>query len=301
MNKLELLRSFVRVTELSSFTQASEALSLPRSTVSEHVQALEELLGTRLLLRTTRKVQATPDGEVLYERSKDMLAEMDELEGLFRSDVALGGRLRVDMPTAVAHNIVLPRLSDFLAEHPGLDLELSSSDRRVDLVREGFDCVLRVGELPDTTLVARNLGDLPMVNCVGVEYARRHGTPRTLEDLRQHRMIHYVMAFGSPHATFEYQDPEDGKTHSLPMARSVAVNNIQAFEAACLGNLGIIQSPRMGLRKHLIAGHLIEILPDHRPAPMKISLLYAHRRHLPERCKVFMDWLQELIAEHNIV
>ncbi|KFE54465.1 LysR substrate-binding domain-containing protein [Pseudomonas syringae] len=299
MNKLELLRSFVRVTELSSFTQASEALGLPRSTVSEQVQALEELLGTRLLLRTTRKVQATPDGEVLYERSKDMLAQMDELEGLFRSDATLSGRLRVDMPTAVAHNIVLPRLSDFLAEHPGLDLEISSSDRRVDLVREGFDCVLRVGELPDTTLVARNLGELAMVNCVGAGYARRHGTPHTLEDLRQHRMIHYVLAFGSPHATFEYQ--EDGKTHNLPMARSVAVNNIQAFEAACLGDLGIIQSPRMGLRKHLMAGQLIEILPDYRPAPMKISLLYAHRRHLPERCKVFMDWLQGLIAEHNIV
>lgn len=299
MNKLELLRSFVRVTELSSFTQASEALGLPRSTVSEQVQALEELLGTRLLLRTTRKVQATPDGEVLYERSKDMLAQMDELEGLFRSDATLSGRLRVDMPTAVAHNIVLPRLSEFLAEHPGLDLEISSSDRRVDLVREGFDCVLRVGELPDTTLVARPLGELAMVNCVGAGYARRHGTPHTLDDLRKHRMIHYVLAFGSPHATFEYQ--QDGKTYSLPIARSVAVNNIQAFEAACLGDLGIIQSPRMGLRKQLLTGELIEILPDYRPAPMKISLLYAHRRHLPERCKVFMDWLQGLIAEHNVV
>lgn len=299
MNKLELLRSFVRVTELSSFTQASEALSLPRSTVSEHVQALEELLGTRLLLRTTRKVQATPDGEVLYERSKDMLAQMDELEGLFRSDATLSGRLRVDMPTAVAHNIVLPRLSEFLSEHPGIDLEISSSDRRVDLVREGFDCVLRIGDLSDTTLVARNLGDFDMVNCVGAGYARRNGTPQNLADLQHHQLVHYVMGFGSNTALFEYQ--EDGKTRTLPMSRSVAVNNVQAYEAACIGNLGIIQSPRMGMKKHLIAGDLIEILPQYRPAPMKISLLYAHRRHLPERCKVFMDWLQGLIAEHNIV
>jgi DNA-binding transcriptional LysR family regulator len=299
MNKLELLRSFVRVTELSSFTQASEALSLPRSTVSEHVQALEELLGTRLLLRTTRKVQATPDGEVLYERSKDMLAQMDELEGLFRSDATLSGRLRVDMPTAMAHNIVLPRLSEFLSEHPGIDLEISSSDRRVDLVREGFDCVLRIGDLSDTTLVARSLGDFDMVNCVGAGYARRNGTPQNLADLQHHQLVHYVMGFGSSTALFEYQ--EDGKTRTLPMPRSVAVNNVQAYEAACIGNLGIIQSPRMGMKKHLIAGDLIEILPQYRPAPMKISLLYAHRRHLPERCKVFMDWLQGLIAEHNIV
>lgn len=298
MNKLELLRSFVRVTELSSFTQASEALGLPRSTVSEQVQALEELLGTRLLLRTTRKVQATPDGLVLYERSKDMLAQMDELEGLFRSDAMLSGRLRVDMPTAMAHNIVLPRLSEFLAEHPGIDLEISSSDRRVDLIRDGFDCVLRVGELPDTTLVARHLGDFQMVNCVGAGYAQRHGVPKTLADLQDHRMIHYVMAFGSSHAQFEYE--ENQKTRTVQMPRSIAVNNVQAYEAACLGNLGITQSPRMGMRKHLLNGDLIEVLADYRPAPMKISLLYAHRRHLPERCKVFMDWLQELIAEHNI-
>jgi DNA-binding transcriptional LysR family regulator len=297
MNKLELLRSFVRVTELSSFTQASEALSLPRSTVSEHVQALEELLGTRLLLRTTRKVQATPDGAVLYERSKDMLAQMDELEGLFRSDAMLSGRLRVDMPTAMAHNIVLPRLSEFLTEHPGIDLEISSTDRRVDLIREGFDCVLRVGDLPDTTLVARHLGDLAMVNCVGAGYAAEHGVPQTLADLQQHRMIHYVMSFGANTAFFEYQ--EQGKSRTVAMPRSITVNNVQAYEAACLGNLGIIQSPRMGMRKHLLSGNLVEILPDHRPLPMKISLLYAHRRHLPERCRVFMDWLQKLIAEHN--
>jgi DNA-binding transcriptional LysR family regulator len=297
MNKLELLRSFVRVTELSSFTQASEALGLPRSTVSEQVQALEELLGTRLLLRTTRKVQATPDGAVLYERSKDMLAQMDELEGLFRSDAMLSGRLRVDMPTAVAHNIVMPRLSEFLAEHPGIDLEISSTDRRVDLVREGFDCVLRVGELPDTTLVARSLGELPMVNCVGAGYARKQGVPKCLADLQQHRIIHYVTALGANTAYFEYH--EQDKTHTVGMPRSVAVNNIQAYEAACLGNLGIVQSPRMGLRKHLLSGDLVEILPEFRPQPMKISLLYAHRRHLPERCRVFMDWLQNLIAEHN--
>lgn len=297
MNKLELLRTFVRVTELSSFTQASEALGLPRSTVSEQVQALEELLGTRLLLRTTRKVQATPDGAVLYERSKDMLAQMDELEGLFRSDSTLSGRLRVDMPTAVAHNIVLPRLGEFLAEHPGIDLEISSTDRRVDLVREGFDCVLRVGDLPDTSLVARNLGDLSMVNCVGAGYAREYGVPKTLDDLQHHRLIHYVTAFGANTAYFEYQD--EGKTRTLSMPRSVTVNNVQAYEAACLGNLGIVQSPRMGMRKHLVSGNLVEILADYRPLPMKISLLYAHRRHLPERCRVFMDWLQSLYAEHN--
>ena len=142
MNKLELLRTFVRVSEMSSFTLAGESLGLPRSTVSDHVQALETLLGTRLLQRTTRKVQATQDGIVLYERSKDLLSHMDEIEGLFRQDAAaLTGRIRIDMPNILARRVVMPRLPEFMAQHPHLELEISSTDRRVDLLGEGFDCV----------------------------------------------------------------------------------------------------------------------------------------------------------------
>ena len=298
MNKLELLRSFVRVTELSSFSLASEALGLPRSTVSGHIQSLESLLGARLLQRTTRKVQATPDGMVLYERSKDMLAQMDELEGLFRHDDAvLSGRLRVDMPTAMARNIVMPNLGEFLARHPRIDLEISSTDRRVDLIREGFDCVLRVGELPDTSLVARNLGELPMANCVSAGYAAQWGVPKTLEDLPQHRLIHYVLAFGSGGPLFEYD--LDGRMQTVAMPCSVTVNNVEAYQAACLGHLGIVQAPLLGMRKFLADGTLIEVLPQFRPAPMRVSLLYPHRRYLPERCRVFMDWLQALLEAHN--
>lgn len=298
MNKLELLRSFVRVTELSSFSLASEALGLPRSTVSGHIQSLEALLGARLLQRTTRKVQATPDGQVLYERSKDMLAQMDDLEGLFRKDDAvLSGQLRVDMPTAVARNIVMPNLGEFLARHPQINLEISSTDRRVDLIREGFDCVLRVGELPDTSLVARNLGDLTMANCVSAGYAARWGIPRDLPDLQQHRLIHYVLAFGSGVPAFEYV--RDGQSQMEVMPCSVTVNNVEAYQAACLGHLGIIQAPLMGVRKLLAEGVLIEVLAQLRPAPMRISLIYPHRRHLPERCRVFMDWLQVQLEAHN--
>lgn len=159
MNKLELLRTFVRVSELSSFTLAAESLGLPRSSVSEQVQALEALLGARLFNRTTRRVQATQDGLQLYERSKDLLARMDELEGLFRTDAAaLSGRLRIDLPTLVARRIILPNLPQFVDCHPGLPLEVSCTDRQVDLLREGFDCVLRIGTLSDLNLVARTLG-----------------------------------------------------------------------------------------------------------------------------------------------
>ena len=146
MNKLEAMQIFVRVAELSSFTQAADSLGLPKASISVAVKQTEAWLGARLLHRTTRKVQMTQDGQAFYERCKDVLADMDELQSMFqRGEEALGGRLRVDMPSGVARYQVLPRLDEFLQRHPRLELELSSTDRKVDIVREGFDCVLRVG------------------------------------------------------------------------------------------------------------------------------------------------------------
>lgn len=298
MNTLELLRTFVRVSELASFTQAADSLGLPRSSVSQQVQSLETLLGTRLLHRTTRKVQPTQDGLVLYERSKDILANMDELENLFRQDGAqLSGRLRIDMPTAIARRLVTPRLGEFTAQHPAIELEISSSDRRVDLVREGFDCVLRVGVVNEPNLIVRPLGQLPMVNCASNAYLAQYGTPQSLADLAQHRLIHYVPVLGSRSDGFEYLDGDT--LRQLPMAGSVTVNNIDAYEGACLGGLGIIQAPLIGVSELLASGQLHSLLSDCLPPPMPISLLYAQRRHQPRRVRAFMQWLEELLAEHT--
>ncbi|EZP31609.1 LysR family transcriptional regulator [Pseudomonas sp. RIT288] len=294
MNKLELLRTFVRVSELSSFTLAGENLGLPRSTVSEHVQALEALLGTRLLQRTTRKVQATQDGLVLYERSKDLLSHMDEIEGLFRQDEAsLTGRIRVDMPNILARRVVMPRLPQFMDRHPNLELEISSTDRRVDLLSEGFDCVLRVGAQPDQSVVARHLCDLPMINCASPAYLERHGVPQTLEDLVQHRLVHYVGVLGSRSEGFVYE--EAGQIRRVPMAGSVTVNSTDAYESACLGGFGIVQVPNTGLRSYLQTGELVTVLPQYNAPAMAVSLLYARQRHLPLRVRVFMEWLGDVI------
>ncbi|WLH34360.1 LysR family transcriptional regulator [Pseudomonas sp. FP2196] len=294
MNKLELLRTFVRVSELSSFTLAGENLGLPRSTVSEHVQALEALLGTRLLQRTTRKVQATQDGLVLYERSKDLLSHMDEIEGLFRQDEAsLTGRIRIDMPNILARRVVMPRLPQFMDRHPNLELEISSTDRRVDLLSEGFDCVLRVGAQPDQSVVARHLCDLPMINCASPAYLERYGVPQTLADLAQHRLVHYVGVLGSRSEGFVYE--EEGQIRRVPMAGSVTVNSTDAYESACLGGFGMVQVPNTGLRSHLQTGELVAVLPQYNAPAMAVSLLYARQRHLPLRVRAFMDWLGEVI------
>ena len=299
MNSIEAMQIYVRVAELASFTQTAEAMRLPKASISTAVQQLESELGTRLLHRTTRRVQMTQDGQVFYERCKDLLADMEELHSLFRNEqAALQGRLRVDMPSAVARDVVLPRLPEFLQAHPALQLELSSTDRRVDLVREGFDCVLRVGALGDSSHIARPLGHYRMVNCASPDYVSRFGSPRHLDELAGHRLIHYVSNLGARDSGFEYMDPDDaGKVKFLPMQGALTVNNSDAYYGACLAGLGIIQVPEAGVRPALDSGQLVEVMPRYRAAPMPVSLIYANRRHQPRRVQVFVNWLEEIMRQ----
>jgi len=299
MNPLDAMRIFVRVADLESFTQAAQSMGQPKASASTAVRQLESLLGTRLLHRTTRKVQLTQDGQVFYERSKDVLADFDEVQTLFRNDAAsLRGRLRVDMPLAVARDVVLPKLPEFLRTHPDLEVELSSTDRLVDLVREGFDCVLRVGKLSDSSLIARPLGHYRLINCASPDYLARHGTPSTLADLAAHQLVHYAPTLGARSAGFEYVDPADpARACSLPMAGALTVNNSLSYTAACLAGQGIIQSPETGVRAYLESGELVAILGDFRPAPLPVALIYPNRRQLPRRVQVFMTWLEALMHE----
>lgn len=294
MNTLEAMQVFLRVAEHASFTRAAEDLGLLKATVSVAVRDLENSLGTRLLHRTTRKVQLTLDGQVYYERCKKLLSEVDDLQALFqRSGESLRGRLRVDMPSGIARLYVIPRLPQFLQAHPQIEFELSSTDRLVDPIQEGFDCVMRAGAPRDSQLIARPLGRLILINCASVDYLRRRGIPQTLADLAQHDLIHYVSTLGAKSEGFEY--PESGGYRSLPMSGPVVVNNSDAYNAACLAGLGLIQAPEIGVREHLARGVLVEVLPQHRPEPMSLSLLYAHRRNLPKRVRAFMDWVTEIL------
>ena len=298
MNQVEAMQIFVRVAELSSFTAAAGQLGMAKASASSAVQLLEDLLGTRLLHRTTRRVQMTQDGQVFYERTKDVLADLDELQTLFRLESAgLCGRLRVDMPLAVARDLVLPHLPEFFALHPALELELSSTDRRVDIVREGFDCVLRVGALGDSSLIARPLGVYRQINCASPTYLTRHGVPHSIIDLASHRLVHYVGTLGARSIGFEYVDGFTNKTCWLDMPGAVTVNNSDSYQGACLAGLGIIQVPEIGVRQLLQAGQLVEVLPAFCAPPMPVSLVYAHRRHVPRRVQAFMNWLSELMQQ----
>ena len=301
MNELDTIRIFLKVAELDSFSGAARRLGLPNATVSSAVRQLEASLGTRLLQRTTRRVQLTQEGEAYYARSRELVADFDALRAMFRSGAdVLTGRLRIDMSVAMAARIVLPRLGGFMALHPQLLVDLGTADRRVDVIREGYDVVLRAGPLQDSSLVARQLGSYRLVNCASPAYLREYGTPRTLDDLGQHRVVHYDAQLGGSAPGWEWFDAESGQTRTAPVGASLTVNGTVAYELACVAGLGMIQAPEAGLRERLREGSLVEVLPPYRPAPMPVSFVYPTRRHVPARSLAFMDWAQTVLAPYLV-
>ncbi|MGG5836692.1 LysR family transcriptional regulator [Huaxiibacter chinensis] len=297
MDKIHAMQLFIRVAELESFSRAADTLGLPKGSVSRQIQALENLLGTQLLHRTTRRVSLTQDGMVYYERARDLLANLDELDGLFQHDPAsISGRLRVDMPVAVARNLIIPKLPAFLQQYPGIELELSSSDRLVDVVREGFDCVVRVGTLKDSGLIARSLGKLSIINCASPDYLTRFGYPQNLDDLASHAVIHYSVNLGTRPQGFAFFNGDT--THWIKTGGILTVNSTETYQAACIAGLGIIQVPRVGVRDALRAKKLVEILPQYRAEAMPVSLIYPHRRNLSRRVHLFMAWLTDLMKTY---
>jgi len=296
MDRIDLLQVFVRVAETGSFTRAADRLGLPRASVSTAVQQLETRLGSRLLHRTTRRVGLTPDGEVMLERARALVADMEDMEQQFlpaRGQVS--GRLKVDVPSRIARRLIAPALPDFFALHPAIELELGSSDRAVDLVLEGIDCALRVGPLANSSLVARPLGHFTLINCASPAYLQRHGTPRTPADLPEHVAVNYASPTSGRAAPWEWL--RDGETSTLRMRSQVAANNAETYIACALAGLGLIQIPAYDVREHLASGELVEVLPDARAEPLPVQLVYPHRRNLSRRMQAFAGWLETVLAD----
>lgn len=294
MDRIDLFRTFTRVVECASFTRAADTLGLPRSSVSAAVIDLEARVGARLLHRTTRKVSPTQDGAAFYERCLRLIADVEETEGLFRqTSVGPSGRLRIDVPGRIGRLIIAPALPQFLALYPQLDIELRVTDRTVNLVEESVDCVLRVGLLSDSALVARKIGDLPLINVASPGYLIHHGTPTTPADLGAHVAVHY--ASPSTGRVEDWEWIERGEVRTLLMRGRVTVNSAEAYIACCLAGLGLIQIPAYDVKHHLNAGELTEVMPDHCAAPLPMTLLYPHRQHPSRRLQVFADWLDELL------
>jgi len=299
MDRFDQYRVFARVAEMGSFIQAAHALELPRATVSAAVQQLENQLGARLLHRTTRRVSLTSDGAQLLERIRPLLVEAEDIDQLFRSGSQQAvGRLRVDMPSRIARRLVVPALPGLLRRHPRLQLSLGSSDRAIDLVREGVDCAVRIGTLHDSSLVVRPLGGIALVNCASPAYLQEYGVPAHPDSLPgRHRVVGYAAAMTGRELPWEYVDP-DGREHTVSLPSQVTVNNAESYVACCQAGLGLIQIPRFDVQHLLDRGALVEVMPLHRAGAMPVALLCPHRRQRPRRLTAFMEWFEALMRPH---
>lgn len=290
---LDSLRIFVKVAELGSFTRGAEQLRMPKSRASLRIRSLEEELGSRLLQRTTRSVRLTSEGERFLARARRLVGDADELESMFQERSTLRGKVRLDLPIGFARDVIVPRVPELLALHPELELLLSTTDQRVHVVREGFDCVLRVGKLADSALVAKRLGALRMANYASPEYLSRYGVPATLADLDRHYVVHYSLSLDEE-PTFEY--PDGASYRERPVRALITVNGTDAYGAACAAGLGIIQAPAFWREEAVERGELVEILPDFPCAPLPVSLVLPHGKSVPKRVRAVMSWLAHSIA-----
>ncbi|MGF6775544.1 LysR family transcriptional regulator [Paraburkholderia sp. GAS334] len=296
MDRFQSMQVFTRIVELSSFTRAADALGLPRATVTHTIKQLEARLGVRLLQRTTRSVSATLDGDAYYRRCVRLLADLEETESVFtEASVKPKGKLRVDMQATLAHEIVLPELAAFCELYPELDLDIGFGDRTVDMVREGFDCVLRAGTPKDSTMVARRLAAMEQVTCASSAYLDRHGEPKTLDDLANHWAVNYTLA--STGRAWPLEFIVDGTRREVEMKGRISVSNADAYFSCCVVGMGLVQVPRYHAMRAIANGTVREVLRNYVLPTMPVSAMYPHHRQLSPRVRVFVDWLAGLFGQ----
>jgi len=297
MNKLQAMEVFVQVVDAGGFTRASETLQLPKATVSTLVAGLESALSVKLLHRTTRHVSVTADGAAYYERCLRILADVkDAEESLSRTRLSPSGRLRVDAPTGLANEILVPALPSFFEQYPDIQLELGCSDRPVDLIEEGVDCAVRGGQLADSTLIARRVGVLNFVTCAAPSYLARFGTPAHPRDLERHRCVNYFSSKTGKIYNWDYS--RDGERIEMALPGVVALNDSNAYLQAGLAGLGIIMMTDVQLGSHGADGRLVRVLQDWVTDPLPIHVVYPQNRHLSAKVRVFVEWVADLMASH---
>jgi LysR family transcriptional regulator for bpeEF and oprC len=296
MDRLQAMEVFTRVVEMSSFSRAADALALSRTSATTIIQNLEAHLHVRLLQRTTRKLKLTPEGAEYYERCVRILAEIAETEvALTSSGKGPRGKLRIDMPGVFGKWIVTPRLHTFQQRYPDLELMVGHGDKMVDMIQDGVDCVIRAGELEDSSLIARKLTDMHMLTVASPGYLAQHGLPRSLADLDHHSAIHYISnRTGRP---IDLNFIVDGTPTEVRMQGKIGFNDAEAYVTYGLSGMGILQPPRFMVLEHLRTGALVEILPQWRPRSLPVSAVYPQNRHLAPKVRVFVDWIAEVFEK----
>ena len=296
MNKLQAMEVFVHVVDTGSFTRAADQLQLPKATVSTLIQTLEITLAVKLLNRTTRRINVTADGVAYYERCIRILSDVrDAEESLSRNRASPTGRLRVDAPTAISREFIVPALPDFFSRYPDIELELGCSDRQVDLIEEGVDCALRGGILADSNLIARRVGIMDFSTCATPDYLNRYGRPSHPRDLARHRCINFFSS--KTGRVYPWDFTRDGERVEITPASYLAFNDANAYHAAGLAGLGVMQMGRMSLGPFVKDGAFEIILQGWTTDPLPLHVVYPQNRHLSAKVRVFVEWIAELFAD----
>ena len=288
MDRLLELDVYVQVAQAGSFTAAGRDLGLSPSAVSKQIARLEDRLGVRLLNRTTRKVAMTEEGAAFFDHAKRIIADLDEAEqALSHLRAAPRGLLRVNMPVTIGHLILAPLIPEFLRRYPDVEVDLTLNDRMVDLVEEGMDLGIRIGELKDSSLIARKLAPSRRAVCAAPSYLEHAGTPRRPADLADHNCLVYT--YRTWRNDWPFRGPEGGET--VHVTGSFSANNGEVLRQAALGGSGIIMLPIWQLRDDLMAGRLVELLPDYSSPDADIHAVYPQTRYLAPRVRAFVDYL----------
>jgi len=298
MDKLQAMALFVRVVETGGIARAAASLRIPKATATTLIQRLEASLGVKLLNRTTRRVSVTADGAAYYTRAAAILAEVREAEeALTQHSAAPHGRVRVDAPTLIARSVIVPALPGFFARYPDIELALACNERHFDLVAEGIDCALWIGEVADPNLVARRVGFLYFATCAAPEYIRAQSPPTHPRELAQHRCInHFSPRTGE---TVEWVFSKGAERVQAVFPGHLALEDENSYVSAAEAGLGIAQMPAFVVKDAMERGALDLVLGDWFPEPAPLHVVYPQSRHLSRRVRVFVDWLAALIADHD--
>jgi len=295
MDKFADIEAFTAVVEAGTFSAAGERLGIAKSVVSRRISQLEGRLGGRLLHRTTRRLALTDAGKNFYQRAVQVLADLDEAEqGVTEQVMELRGSLKLAAPLSFGVLHLSAAIIDFLGEHPAIDLDLDLNDRNVNLVEEGFDMAVRIGELQDSTLVARRIGTVRSVTCASPAYLDRHGEPSHPDELHQHIGLQYSNV--SYRQQWRYETPDGKPVLAQPQIR-IRANNGEALAAAAIAGTGITRAPTFILGRHLKEGSLVSILNDYVHPASGIYAVYPPGRLLPRRVQVFTDLLAARFGE----
>jgi len=293
MDRLQSMAVFVKAADSGSFSAAAAALGMSSQMAGKHVGALEEHLGVKLLQRTTRRQSLTEIGQHYYERCKRVLAEVEAADAVaLDHGAAPRGRLRISAPVTYGTYCLMPLLGRYLREHPQVQVELSLNDRLVDLIDEGFEALIRIGELDDSSLVARPLAPYRLIACAAPAYLAAHGTPQTPADLDGHHCLGFT--FWSPAVSGEWQVLGGERLQQLTWHSRLQVNDARAQRAAARDGLGIMLGAEAMLAEDLRQGRLVRLFPE-LPGPARpVHLLYASDRRMPPKLRSFVD---QVVAE----